>query len=167
MATRKNIPPMPIEIVARHPAVLALSAAGFGMLMRLSIHFWQTECRPLPTGDNELYCIARAHRPTWRRYKTSILRILADVKPELERAWTSRQNRRNNVLRLGQRGASMRALNARKKDTQISTLAGRENSDPIGAAGFAPKRPEIHRAQDNGASPLKPTPRGGFTEKLK
>ena len=166
MIARSKIPSMPVDSLARHPAAMTLPAAGFGLLMRLSIHFWQTECQPLPSGDNELYCIARAHRPTWRRHKARILRILADVMPELERAWRSHKNRRDNLLRLGQHGASMRALNARKKEAPISTLGGRENSSLIGA-NFAPRRTEENRAQDRGTSSAASARRGGFTERLK
>lgn len=166
MSIRKKFAPIPVEALAFHPQALALPAAGFGMLMRICIHFWQTECRPLPTGANELFCIARAHRPTWRRYKASILKILADITPELERAWRSRQKRLHNLLRMAQRSASVRASYARKKETQTSTLGGPENSRLI-RTPFAPRRTEANRARDLGASAPRPAPRGGFTDNLK
>lgn len=160
---RQQFPSMQVDILASHPAALAHTAAGFGILTRICFHFWMTECRPLPLDDGELFSIGRAHRPTWRRHKSNILNILSDVMPELERAWTSRRNRRDNLSRLAQRSASMRALNAGQKDTQSSTPKSTASSTAIGA-GFAPKRTETSRAAEKSRPPTKAKLPGFFSD---
>ena len=109
---RRRIPRLPIEGLVDSPEALTLPAAGFGMLCRLTLHFWQTECRPLPIADQELRAISRAHSPTWRHWKPSILKVFEALRPGLETAWRARENRRDNLIRLSQRSASMRRANA-------------------------------------------------------
>jgi hypothetical protein len=49
---RRKLYPIPIEGLIDHPQAMALPAAAYGMLCRLSHHFWATECRivRLPRG---------------------------------------------------------------------------------------------------------------------
>jgi len=89
---------MPVSPLYDHPAALYLPAAGFGMVTRLCLHFWATDCRPLPTDDSSLMQIARAHRPTWRHWKSEIMAILADMLPELQAAKAQRDARKSNLI---------------------------------------------------------------------
>jgi hypothetical protein len=80
---QRRYPPFPAEYLFLHPAVIALPAAGYGILCRLLFHFWQTDCRPMPVADHELCGIGRAHRPTWRHHKDEVLSIFRELEPDL------------------------------------------------------------------------------------
>ena len=103
---RRRIFPMPVEKLLDHPEVLTLPAAGMGILTRLLLHFWQSECRPLPVADHELRSIGRAHAPTWRHWKPVVLRVFEAIKPELQAYLALRQTKATTIQMLGQRGAS-------------------------------------------------------------
>lgn len=142
---RRKIPPLPIEALIDHPEVLRLSSAGFGMLVRIVVHFWLTECRPLPLAEGELRSIARAHGPTWRRWKASILKVFGDVRPGLEAAWQARQNRRNNLIRLAQMGNAKRRANAQKQRApssfELSRLLPQRNPPAPSPPAPGPRSP--------------------------
>ena len=148
---RRKIPPLPIEGLVDSPEALTLSAAGFGMLMRLILHFWQTECRPLPMADHELRSIARAHAPTWRHWKASSLRVFEAIRPGLEADWRARENRRGNLIRLAHLGNAKRGANALKQKAAAATAP----------SPLLPRR--------NPRVPLQPTPApripGGFRDR--
>src|SRR5271166_3709856 len=105
---RRQLYPMPIEGLYDHPEALALPAAGFGMLMRLCLHFWATDCFPLPKSQDELRSIARVHRPTWRQWKAQILRVFEDIRPELEGYYQWRQSRGSTIRMVAARGRAAR-----------------------------------------------------------
>lgn len=79
----RKLYPMPVDGLFGHPDWIALPAAARGMLMSLCEHFWRTECRPLPKDDDQLFAIARAHRPTWRHHKPMILSVFKTLEPDL------------------------------------------------------------------------------------
>lgn len=160
---RRNRPPMPIEKLANHPEAMTLSAAGFGILMRLSLHFWLSECRPLPKVKDELFSIGRAHRPTWRRWKPCILRILAEITPDLERNWRARENRRDNLSRMSERSASKRALNALRQEAHASP-GGAEPANRGAIVNLTPRRTEAKTAGTPALTP-QGTQQKGFTER--
>ena len=151
MAHRRRIPPMPIEALNDHPEAMTLPAAAFGMLMRLTLHFWSTDCRPLPIADHELRGICRAHAPTWRHWKASILRIFEAIRPEWEAARRARENRVENLIRLSQRSASMRRVNALQLKANAPITGG--NASANGFPCLAPKRAETTRARSQRATP--------------
>ena len=135
---RRPVPPMPVEGLIDHPEAMTLPAAAFGMLMRLTLHFWSTDCRPLPIADHELRGICRAHAPTWRHWKASILRIFEAIRPEWEAARRARENRVENLIRLSQRSASMRRVNALQLKANAPITGG--NASANGFPCLAPKR---------------------------
>jgi hypothetical protein len=112
---RRKIPPMPIEGLIDHPKAIALPAAGKGMLFQLVAHFWLTECQPLPATDGALFAIARAHRPTWSEHRVAIKAVLADVLPQLAKAFNLYQHRRSVLLAVGTKGHSAARLKALAK----------------------------------------------------
>jgi uncharacterized protein YdaU (DUF1376 family) len=148
---RRKIPPMPIEGLYDHPEAMTLSAAAFGMLTRLALHFWSTECRPLPIADHELRGVCRAHSPTWRHWKASILRIFEAIRPELESTWQARENRVGNLIRLSQRSSSMRRANALRSKANASMTGG--NASANGFPCLSPQRVETTRARAHTVTP--------------
>lgn len=78
---------MPVEEIIDHPGFIALPAAGRGMLFTLILYLWQTGFRELPTAENELLTISRAHFPTWFKHKVEIKKILSDLSPTLAEAY--------------------------------------------------------------------------------
>jgi hypothetical protein len=148
---RRKIHPMPIEGLIDHPEAMTLPAAAFGMLTRLTLHFWSTECRTLPIADHELRSISRGHAPTWRHWKASILRIFEAIRPGLESAWRARENRAGNLIRLSQRSSSVRRLNALQLKANASITGG--NASANGFLCLAPKRAEATRARAQTATP--------------
>jgi hypothetical protein len=102
--------------------------------MRLSLHFWLTRCQPLPVADHELRGIGRAHLPTWRRWKPIVLKVLEDIRPQLEAYYALRESR-SAALSIG---AHMTNAKRRAKALQSSPRA--HDSLPAYASGFTPKR---------------------------
>ena len=137
MVKRHNPVPMPIHLVLEHPRALALHSAGIGMVVRLTAHYWLTECRPLPVTDYALYQIARAHKPTWYTERETIKAILSDVLPLLAREREKRQTREDNLSRLRDRSASTRRL---------QTVAQKAHAAIDPAPPVAPKRKQANRA---------------------
>ncbi len=158
---RRLVPPMPVEGLIDHPEAMTLPAAAFGMLTRIALHFWSTECRPLPIADHELRGICRAHAPTWRHWKVSILRVFEAIRPELESASRARENRRANLIRLSQRSASMRRLNALRSKADAAVTGG--NASANGFPCLAPKRAETTRARAQTATPSR-QPKDGWRD---
>ncbi len=165
---RRRVRAMPIEPLLDNPACLRLPAAGFGMLMRLALHYWQTDCHDLPAGDHELQSIARAQRPTWISHRVEIMSIFdawsGYAKDELELAIA----RRGNILRLGMRGHSVQKLKALHNNRALDYA---QSIAPLDLAA-SPKRaatsqPPIRHAGPNQtpAEPQKPrrlTERGNW-----
>jgi len=127
------------------------------MLMRIFLHFWVTECQPLPVADHELRSIARGHAPTWRHWKASILRVFEAIRPDLEKAWRLHESRIGNMSRLGQYVSSKRKAAAlRNSDT---APAGRDAIQDHLCMRLIPKRAEATRPQAQQTA----TPAGKFT----
>jgi uncharacterized protein YdaU (DUF1376 family) len=104
--------PLPVESILYHPDFIAMPAAGAGILFRLVLHFWQTECRPLPAADHELRSIARAHAPTWRHWRAQVLSVFDAVRPALEGYYELRLNKKTTLSRLAHRRHSQQRLKA-------------------------------------------------------
>jgi hypothetical protein len=111
----KGVAPFPIDLLARHSAALALPSAGFGMVTRLLIHYWLTDCRPLPKGIADLCAIARAHKPTFSNHRQDIMLIINDLAPILKIRHESYWQRRNNLSALANTTNAKRALRRAEK----------------------------------------------------
>ena len=136
---RRKLAPFPLHLLIDNPRALALSAAGFGMLSRLICHYWMTDCKALPSSSDELRCIMRAHFATFRAYRLELLSIFAELEPELERSFRAYQNRRENTLRLGQRGNAIRKLKAIER--QASRAPASELRPPSSPHKLRPPAP--------------------------
>ena len=146
--------PMPVERLFYHPEALTLGPAPFGMLTRLLLHFWMTDCRPLPEADYNLRAIARAHPPTWRKHREAILRVFSDLAPDLARHYRARQSRRENL-----RIASDRSASARRHRAAMARVPGTPEY-----AALHPDAPHgvnllIPKKDDHGRQPLRMSPR--------
>ena len=94
--------------VCEHPLAMGMPGAVYGALRRLCEHYWLSNCSPLPDSDSELQLISRAVAPIWAKHSEKILRVFADIKPELDRYYQTRRNRIAG-LRIS-RGRSVAAL---------------------------------------------------------
>ena len=113
--TNRKIPPFPIDLLVLNPIVLTFPAAAFGILARVVIHYWLTDCRPLPTQPDEFNSIGRAQRPTMKQWKPQIMAVFHEIQPELDKRFSAYQNRRANVLRLAETGRTINKLKALSK----------------------------------------------------
>lgn len=119
---RRKIAPIPLEIVTDRADVMALPVSAYGMLLKLVVHYWQTDCRPLPADNDRLFSIATAHRSTWVAHKSEIMRIVVECAPALEHALKARQNKLNVLAELRERGHA--ASRKRKLEKAIAAAAG-------------------------------------------
>ena len=116
---RRRLYPMPIaESLIDSAAFTAMPAAGAGIVLRLLLHFWQTDCRPLPTADHELRAISRAHIATWTRWKGEALGVFESMRPELERYRAQRDANRESLRIVSWRGANTTQARAAKTALQ-------------------------------------------------
>jgi hypothetical protein len=109
---RQPLYPLPVEGLVRNADFIAMPAAGAGMVIRLALHFWQTECRPLPVADHELMHVCRAHAPTWRRWKASVLSAFEAIRPELEAYFGARERKATTLSNMAHARNSRRKLQA-------------------------------------------------------
>jgi len=135
MPSRRRVPPLPVAELISHPNYIAMPCAGVGIVFRLIIHYWVTECAALPSAERELVAIARAHRATWRRHRLSVMVILADVLPILYRAHVHRLARRQNLLLASQAGVA-----SRERSRVLRSHTARAEPLPLYAMDIAPKR---------------------------
>jgi hypothetical protein len=119
---RRKLIPLPVERILDEPLALTLPAAGFGMLMRLVLHFHATDCARLPVSDHELRSLARGHAPTWRHWKTQILLAFEAIRPEIE-AYHHNRATRQDALRIGRARSSAVRAQSRAMAQQTDTAA--------------------------------------------
>jgi uncharacterized protein YdaU (DUF1376 family) len=110
-----------------------MPAAAFGALARLCLHYWATECRPLPRDDESLMQIARAHRPTWRHHKAAILETFDALAPALDNERHRRRTRAHHLIE-----ASAAAQAARKAARIAASLPPRPGE--LAASPAVPQR---------------------------
>ncbi len=147
---RRKIAPIPLEIVTDHAGVMALPVSAFGMLLKLVVHFWQTDCRALPVENNDrLFAIAQAHRSTWVTHKAEIMRIFNEAAPALEHAFKARANKMENLAILRARGHALKRKLRLEKAIAVSAA-----SEPV----QAPRR-------DQAAKQAPAAPAKGFVER--
>lgn len=136
----RTLPNMCAQLVWDHPAYVALPCAGRGMLWALLEHWWRSDCRPRPKDEDQLFGVMRAHRPTFRVYKTLILSIFDEVAPKIERDMRWRQGARVKLAERGREGAAKRAATA--------ATARIEKSFPTTASASAGLLPVKDRAPE-------------------
>lgn len=140
MATRFPVYPMPVRGLVEHPAFKALPSAGRGMLFSLLLHYWTTELQPIPTADDRLCAICQGHRPTWRHYKSSILRIFHDVRPEMEAYYKQRLTKHHGLRQAAISGNATRRLQAREAKRPASAISLGVMPQPVTNSEIEPRR---------------------------
>jgi len=149
---RRFVPPMPIADLWFDPRLMALPSAGYGIVMRLLLHFWITECRPLPANKGELRSLARAYPATWRPHEATIIAILHDFCPELSSKYDAHMRKRTRLAEMGAKGNEARER-AQRRAAETGTRLG----------AVLPKRRldmPSNYAPDPGVSPT-----GGFRDR--
>lgn len=120
---RRALFPMPVTALIDSPTFLAMPAAGAGIVIRLALHFWQTDCRPLPIADHELRNVSRAHSPTWRHWKREALAVFEEIRPELERYRQTRLTKATTIRFASRNGGAATQANARRARLEEATPA--------------------------------------------
>ncbi len=128
--------PMPVEGLFSHPDYVNLPVAGRGMLLSLCEHYWRGGCRWFPADDDQLFAIARAHRPTWRRWRGRIVSIFDAIRPEFDAYHRKRTGNRAGLIAAGQTGNATRRLKAMHESIALARAARLD----LPSAGMAPRR---------------------------
>jgi uncharacterized protein YdaU (DUF1376 family) len=130
-----------VEILAFHPRAMTLPSAAYGSLCRIVDHYWLTDCAPLPTQNDELAAIARAHRPTWTHHKAEVLSIFDDITAELRVHRERRLKTLASLKQIGAKGvAGVRERAARQRQARPDTPLAIETAPratPFGKARVA------------------------------
>lgn len=139
---KRKIAPFPIEIVAVHPAVMAMTCGPYGMLMRILQHWWLSELRELSPSESELMAIARAHKPTWFQHKREIMRVLLEVKPDFEHRYNAWKRSRGSILARASNGGVVAAQRRKRVKVEaapdlapLSVVASQASTERRQAAG--------------------------------
>jgi hypothetical protein len=129
---RRKIYPVPVEKIFDNPRYLTLGSASVGCFWRLCEHFWKTGCRPLPKDADQLFTIARAHRPTWRLNKDEIISIFNEVKPSLESYYHLREAKGTSLSFSADKSNAKRRLKALQQSAPVQDMAAMAipRSDP-------------------------------------
>lgn len=139
---RKPLYPLPVEDLFRHPAYIALPCAARGMLLSLIEHFWRTDCRPMPLAEDQLFAIARAHRPTWRHHKAHVLEVFADVSPGMRAYFDLREAKGTSIgFASAKGGATMKARAAHKRLENSLPAPSSRTSLPVTDGRLPPRTP--------------------------
>jgi hypothetical protein len=154
---RRRLFPMPIEALADSELAMTFPAAVYGMLTRLMVHYASTGCAPLPIADHELQHIARAHKPTWRRWKPQLMQALQAILPEIEAYHAFRMQRRGQLKIASWSGGARRAAVASANRLQQSTAPLAPDITSFHQLGHVPHRePAPPRPQTPDKRPPRP-----------
>jgi hypothetical protein len=109
---KRKIDPMPVDEVYLHPEFIRMPAAGRGMLFTLLLHYWLTDCAPLPTSMSEFFAICRPSPRVWDSHKETMLRIFNAVAPGMAAELEYKKMRRAVIREMGERGRGVQRLRA-------------------------------------------------------
>jgi hypothetical protein len=127
----KKLWPLPVQGIFENPDYIALPVAGRGMLWSLFEHFWRTDCKPLPIADDQLFAVARAHRPTWRHHRETILRIFNASQAELAAYKHARDNRLTHIKFAQKAGAATTNAIRRARAIEVSLPSTETPQGPL------------------------------------
>lgn len=125
---KRKIHDMPVEEIYLHPQFIALPPAGRGMLFTLLLHFWFSDCAPIPTSPGDLYGVCRPNARVWMTHKDVMLRIFNDIRPGLIASLAEKKRRREMIQDLGERGRGVQRLRALAR--KQATHGAREEAVP-------------------------------------
>ena len=147
MPSRKPYP-MPLGALDWHPVVPTLSAAAFGALMRLCLHYWRTDCAPLPASPAEIKQIARAHHETWKRRRNDILAVFDAWAAETRHAFERRA-----ICRHAGGIAGLNSVKSRREKAATVADHGSHNLPPPARTSPLRQSPQRMDRPVNGATP--------------
>jgi uncharacterized protein YdaU (DUF1376 family) len=126
------------------------------MLLSLIEHYWRTACKSVPTRDDELFAVVRAHRSTWKAHKADILAVFEAIRPELERYHADRTNKRGILRIAAHNGGGARTAQAARARLQANAPPPAPITDHH-QLGIVPKRePSPPRPPKPDARPPRP-----------
>ena len=120
---------MPVAGLYDHPEFIRATAATRGMICTLCLHYWLTECMPLPTQPARLFIAAGGDPRAWHYHKEVVLRIFNDIQPELDAYFDARERNKTTLHRLAARAKSGRK--ARALEENAPELVDMENRAPV------------------------------------
>lgn len=122
---RKRLFPMPVEAIIDHPRLIMTPTPLFGAVMRLLLHYWASECEPLPEERLELQSIGRMPERMMRDHGDFIRQVVADLLPALDKYYAVRVSRATVIKELQDRSKGVRALKAmNRSDAEVEKRMG-------------------------------------------
>ena len=110
LGERRRLDPMPVEAIIDHPLAMTMSTNVFGATMRILLHYWNSECRPLPEDDRELMLISRSGRRVWIESKAQVMTVVRDVLPAFDRYFDWRDKMRKHWADNREKGQGVKTL---------------------------------------------------------
>ena len=144
---KRKIYDMPVDEVYLHPEFIGLSSSGRGTVFTLLLHYWLSDCAPLPTAPNELFAVCRPSPRVWATHKHIILKIFNDVSPGMSRNLAYKKMRHEVARDLGERGRGIQRL--RTLARKAVAHGAREEAAPVRDSNPVerPARPEERGAR--------------------
>jgi hypothetical protein len=127
--------PMPVAGLIDHPDFIAFGSAARGMIVTLLLFYWQSECKPLPKGNADLFAICRAWPVTWHKHREEILKVFNDIKPELDRYFAERKAKKTTLEIVSARARANRR-NLRLVENAPPVLAAEDAIPAISAVPY-------------------------------
>jgi hypothetical protein len=151
---RAKIPPL-IAAFALNPEILAMPSTQVGAILRLLVHWFMTDCQPLPSTNQEMRAIARCHDVTWNKYRDDIVRVFGELQAFLMSEEARRQANYAHLTNMRDKGIATKKIRAYQKRI--------DSAVPIPEANSAPRLTVEARASR--VSEPSPAPRGGFVDR--
>jgi hypothetical protein len=127
-----------------------MSPASRGMAVSLIIHYWRTECAPLPTQPARLFVAAHGDPAGWHRHKDTILRLFSEIKQDLDFYMQSRKLRKSIMQGVQAKGVAV--SRAKRLEKNAPSLVDYEDRAPVKA----------REQRERVATPDERGPRRGF-----
>ena len=153
---KRKIEDMPVTDLYLHPEFIAMPPAGRGMLFTLLLHFWFSDCAPIPTSPGDLYGICRPNARVWATHKAVMLKVFNDVSPGMAKRMAYKKMRRDVVRGLGERGRGIQRLRA----LAAKSVAHGAREDALPTREANPKERPAAPEQRGGRAKVAPT-KGG------
>jgi uncharacterized protein YdaU (DUF1376 family) len=137
LGERRRLDPMPVEAIIDHPTAMTMSTNVFGATMRVLLHYWNSDCAPLPEDDRELMLVSRSGRRVWMESRDQVMVVVRDVLPAFDRYHHWRESMRKHWAdnrEKGQAVKALKAIRAKQKGAQVemNSYARKRPADPAG-----------------------------------
>lgn len=119
--------PMPVELVAFHPAMQCLPGAAQHMTWSITLAFWLGECRGIPESSGDLTRMANTDAKGWQRHGSAVRNALAEIMPTLTK-WRSYELEQLEMRR--RKAAHARTFQNRQREPQLPHAAPSPPPEP-------------------------------------